>query len=218
MRARDVMTGSLITCSPDDSVAQAAKLMRDRNTGDVLVTDDGKLIGIVTDRDVAIRAAATGRDPTQVPVRSFMSKHPVTGKPDWDLNRIAKVLAKHQIRRLPIVEDGLPVGIISLGDLALRDKRSKQVGHSLQAISEPAAVRRVRRVRGIGLRTLALGLIAGGVIAFTMSPKYVTALVERIQETGIPDRLADRIEKTGIPDQVAEAVDRGREILSDLTG
>src|SRR5512138_447656 len=79
-RARDVMTGSLITCSRDDSVADAARLMRDRNTGYVLVTDNDKLHRIVTDRDIAIRLTARGLDPSLVRVRDVMSKHVVTGQ------------------------------------------------------------------------------------------------------------------------------------------
>ncbi len=205
MRARDIMSGSLITCSPDVSVADAARLMRDRNTGDVLVTDDGKLLGIVTDRDIAIRAAASGRDPTELPVRSSMSKHPVTGRPDWDLGRISKTMSKHQIRRLPIVENGMLVGIVSLGDVALRHKQPKQVANSLQSISEPRAVHKMRRASGIGLRMLMMALLVGGAIAFTMSPKYRSSLMEWIQDNDIPDRLSD-------------AVARGREMLSDLTG
>ena len=94
MKARDVMTGSLITCHPEAPVAEAARLMRDRNTGDVLVTRDGKLMGIVTDRDIAVRVAAEELDPSQVPIRHFMTKHISTGEPDWDLNKIAKVMGK----------------------------------------------------------------------------------------------------------------------------
>ncbi len=221
MRARDIMTGSLITCAPDDSVAEAAKLMRDRNTGDVLVTDDGRLLGIVTDRDIAVRAAASGRDPTELPVRSSMSKHPVTGKPEWNLDQVAKTMSKHQIRRLPIVENGMLVGIISLGDLALRNNQRKQVAHSLKNISEPGAVHRMRRVRGLGIKTLALAVLAGAVIAFTMYPKSVSMLKERVQDSGIPDRLTDaygRVQDSGIPDRLTQVYARGRDMLSDLAG
>ena len=122
-QARDIMTGSLTTCSPQDSVAEAAQLMRDRNIGDVLVTDEGKLVGILTDRDIAVRVTAKTRDPEQVPVRDVMSSHVLTGEPSWDLDQIAQRMGKHQVRRLPIVENGIPVGIVSFGDMARQLQR-----------------------------------------------------------------------------------------------
>src|SRR5512146_1741024 len=126
-QARDIMTGSLTTCSPQDSVAEAAQLMRDRNIGDVLVTDDGKLVGIVTDRDIALRVTAKSRDPDQVTVHDVMSTKVLTGEPNWDLDRIAKTMGKHQIRRLPIAENRVPVGIVSLSDIALRNGHKSHV-------------------------------------------------------------------------------------------
>ena len=104
LQARDVMTETLVNCSPTLAVAKAAKLMRDRKTGDVLVTDEGKLVGIVTDRDISVRVTAKSLDPDQVLVRDVMSTRVLTGEPGWDLDQIAKTMGKHQIRRLPIAE------------------------------------------------------------------------------------------------------------------
>lgn len=204
MKARDVMTGSLITCSPEAPVAEAARLMRDRNTGDVLVTDDGKLVGIVTDRDIAIRVAAKELDPGEVPVRHFMSKHVVTGQPTWDLEHISKTMGKHQIRRLPIVENGMLVGIVSLGDIALRNGHNSHLAKSLKEISEPNAVHKIRS-RGSSrlMLTLGMGLLAGAVIALTLSPKTFTSLWEQIQDSDLPSKLL-------------EAVDQGRELISKM--
>lgn len=218
MKARDVMAGGLITCSPDAPVAEAAKLMRDRDTGDVLVTDDGKVLGIVTDRDVAIRAAASGDDPRAEPVRKYMSKHLVMGHPNWDIDRVAKTMSKHQIRRLPIVENGMLLGIISLGDVALRDKHKDKVAQSLRAISEPTGVRRFRRGRSRLMGTLGLALLAGAVVAFTMSPKSMSNLVERAQ--GNWARMRDnweRFQDTEAWDTIVNTLERGRDRLSEMT-
>lgn len=218
MKARDVMAGGLITCSPDAPLAEAAKLMRDRDTGDVLITDDGKLLGIVTDRDVAIRAAASGDDPREEPVRKYMSKHLVMGHPNWDLRRVSKTMSAHQIRRLPIVENGMLLGIISLGDIAMRDKRRDNVGQALRAISEPAGVRRSRRGRSRLMGTLGLALLAGAVVAFTMSPKSMSNLVERAQDnwTRMRDNW-ERFQDSETWERVADVVERGRDRLSEMT-
>jgi CBS domain-containing protein len=190
MRARDVMTGSLITSLPHDPIAEVARLMRDRNTGDVLVADQGRLLGIVTDRDIAVRVAATEVDPSQAPVRQFMSKHVVTGRPDWKLDRVAKVMGKHQVRRLPIVDRGMLVGIVSLGDLALRGNRAQPVAKSLREISEPGKIHRQRRGRGRLATTVALGLVAGAAVALTLSPKQLTGILGQVQQGPLGDALA----------------------------
>jgi CBS domain-containing protein len=218
MKARDVMAGGLITCSPDAPVAEAAKLMRDRDIGDVLITDDGKVLGIVTDRDIAVRAAASGDDPRQEPVRKYMSKHLAMGHPNWDLDRVAKTMSKHQIRRLPIVENGMLLGIISLGDVALRDKHKDKVGQALRAISEPTGVRRFRRGKSRLLGTLGLALLAGAVVAFTMSPKSMSNLVERAQYNWARMRDNwDRFQNSETWDRMVETVERGRDRLSEMT-
>ena len=136
LQARDVMTESLINCSPTVTVAKAAKLMRDRKTGDVLVTDEGKLVGIVTDRDIAVRVTAKSLDPDQVLVRDVMSTRVQTGEPSWNLDKIAKTMGKHQIRRLPIAENGVPVGMVSLSDVARHNNHKSHVAESLKEISE----------------------------------------------------------------------------------
>ena len=207
MKAHEIMTGSLITCSPDESVAEAARLMRDRNTGDVLVTDDGKLVGIVTDRDIAVRVAAKELDPREVPVKHFMSKHVVTGQPHWDVDKLAKEMGKHQIRRLPITQNGLLVGIVSLGDLAVRNGHDKHVSKSLQEISTPRAVHRLQRGRNRLLGTLGLGLLVGAVVALTLSPKQVSGLWAQLRE---------QIEDGQMGDRLADALDLARDKLADM--
>lgn len=195
LKAHNVMTGSLVTCSPDDSVAEAARMMRDRNTGDVLVTDDGKLMGIVTDRDIAVRVAAKQLDPAQVPVRSFMSKRVVTGQPTWDLDKIAKTMGRHQVRRLPIVDKGMLVGIVSLGDLALRNNHKGDVAQSLKQISEPGSVHRIRSKPNRALPLLLMAGVAAAVVALTLSPKSLSTLWDQLQDSGIPDKVLDALEQ-----------------------
>src|SRR5512133_2764933 len=148
-KANEVMTHALATCAPDASVAHVAAIMRDRDIGDVLIVEDGKLRGIVTDRDLALQALTGKDDPLQTPISKFMSTEVVTGETEWSLERVAKVMARHQIRRVPIVQDGQLVGIVSLGDVARHENRKDVVTKSLQAISSPAGIP-VSRRSGLG--------------------------------------------------------------------
>ena len=140
-KASDVMTRSLTTCAPNTPVSEVAAMMRDRDIGDVLVVDHGQLRGIVTDRDLAVQALTGSESPQQSPVRKYMSKSVVTGHPDWRLDKVAGVMARHQIRRLPIVRDGQVAGIVSLGDVARHSEKKQTVAQSLEAISATARAR-----------------------------------------------------------------------------
>ncbi len=212
MKARDVMTGSVVTCHPDAPVAEAARLMRDRNTGDVLVARDGKLMGIVTDRDIAVRVAADELDPSQVPIRHFMSKHLMTGEPNWDLNKIANVMGKKQIRRLPIVDHGMLVGIVSLGDIALRNQSKSDIVKSLKHISEPRSVHTSHGGGGRVMAMLGLGLLAGAIIYLTLSPKTFSSLWEQIQDSDLRDRILD----SDLAGKVMDTFEEGRDRLTKL--
>jgi CBS domain-containing protein len=134
-KANEVMTKSLATCSPYDSVSHAAMIMRDRDIGDVLVMENGRLSGIVTDRDLAINGLTDSIDPHQTPVSKFMCTNIITGSPDWSMGKVARTMAKHQIRRLPIVQDDQLIGIISMADLARNANRKNLVSNSLKAVS-----------------------------------------------------------------------------------
>jgi CBS domain-containing protein len=191
VQARDVMTESLINCSPTVTVAKAAKLMRDRKTGDVLVTDEGKLVGIVTDRDIAVRVTAKSLDPDQVLVRDVMSKRVQTGEPSWDLDKIARTMGKHQIRRLPIAENGVPVGIVSLSDVALHNGHKSHVAKSLKEISESHGAHRLHPVkRGLLLATLGLTLVGGAAVALNLF-KAGGDLWEQFQDSQIGGSLLE---------------------------
>ncbi|MFC7882770.1 CBS domain-containing protein [Streptomyces sp. NPDC057376] len=122
---RDIMTGHPVTVEPQTSVTAVARLMRDRDLGAVLVTDGDELRGLVTDRDLVIRSVADGGDPEQTTVAGACSDDLVTVRSDEELDHAVEVMREHAVRRVPVVEDGRPVGIVSLGDLAMeRDPES----------------------------------------------------------------------------------------------
>ncbi|MFI8946294.1 CBS domain-containing protein [Streptomyces sp. NPDC053750] len=122
---RDIMTGDPVTVEPLTSVTEVARIMRDRDLGAVLVTDDDRLRGLVTDRDLVIRAVADGGDPGQTTVAAACSDELLTVRSDDELDHAVEVMREHAVRRLPVVDEGRPVGILSLGDLAMeRDPES----------------------------------------------------------------------------------------------
>lgn len=169
LQARDVMIGAPATCSPQDSAAEATRLMREFDIGNVLVTDKGRLVGIVTDRDIAMRVTAKALDPERVPVRDVMSGHVQTAEPNWDLDQIATAMGTHQVRRLPIVENGVLLGIVSLSDVALHNAHKSHVARSLKEISESKGTHRLHSVQRSLLRvTLGLGLFVGAVVALNL--------------------------------------------------
>jgi CBS domain-containing protein len=167
LKAYEVMTHPLATCAPDANVTDVAATMRDRDIGDVLIVEDGKLRGIVTDRDLTLQALTGQDDPRETPVRKYMSTTVVTGEPAWDLDQVTRVMAKHQIRRLPIVQDGKLVGIISLGDVARYEDQNHVVAKSLQAISEPTGISSYERL-GRGGALAAVAALAMAAMATTV--------------------------------------------------
>jgi CBS domain-containing protein len=158
-KAKEIMTQSLATCSPDENAARVAEIMRDRDIGNVIVMENGRLRGIITDRDLAVGALTDDVEPQNQPIRKYMNPKVITGEPDWNLNKIARTMAKHQIRRLPIVENDQLIGIISLGDVARHMNRKGIVTDSLSAISKPDYSNGVGGKRNIGA-ILGLSLLA----------------------------------------------------------
>lgn len=112
------MTPGVVTVRPDASLVEAAQLMRAQDIGDVLVTDEHRIIGVLTDRDIAVRAVADGADPLTVSAQAVCTPHPVQIGPDDAASVAMSLMRAHAVRRLPVVEDGRPVGMVSLGDLA----------------------------------------------------------------------------------------------------
>ncbi|MEU6523408.1 CBS domain-containing protein [Streptomyces sp. NPDC046924] len=122
----EVMTSVPVTVEPQASVTSVARMMRDEDVGAVLVTEGERLRGLVSDRDLVVRALAGGGDPNQTTVAEACSEDLVTVGPDDDLTLVVQVMREHAIRRVPVVDDDQhAVGIVSLGDLAIeRDPES----------------------------------------------------------------------------------------------
>ena len=116
---RDVMSSNPVTMHTGTTVLEAARRMRDDDIGDVLVLRDGVVGGIVTDRDIVVRVLAEGLDPQGVSVSQIMSEDVICLSPEDSLERATEVMRDKAVRRIPVVEDGHPVGIVSIGDLAV---------------------------------------------------------------------------------------------------
>src|SRR5215210_2217631 len=133
---RDVMTSNPCSIDAEKSVAYAAKMMKEEDVGLAPIVEGGKLIGMLTDRDIAIRVVAEGKDPEQLTVREVASTHVVTIDPQQDLEEALRIMAKHQVRRLPVVEeDGRLVGVVAQADVARKGDDAK-TGELVQEISE----------------------------------------------------------------------------------
>jgi CBS domain-containing protein len=120
---QDVMTRDPIRLPPSASLVDAAKTMRESGIGDVVVGDDDELIGIVTDRDIVVRALAEGRDPHTTTLMDITSRELTTVSPDDPIETAVRLIRERAIRRLPVVSRGRVVGIVTLGDLALQQDR-----------------------------------------------------------------------------------------------
>ncbi|MBC3983368.1 CBS domain-containing protein [Streptomyces sp. AC536] len=118
---RQVMTPQVTAVSPDASLVEAAQLMRARGVGDVLVAEHGRVLGVLTDRDITVRAVADGADPLTVSCRAICTPEPVTVTPDTTVAEAVYLMRRYAVRRLPVVEDGQPLGMVSMGDLAEQD-------------------------------------------------------------------------------------------------
>ncbi len=122
---RDVMTSRPRMLSATATLAEAARIMRQDDIGDVLVEDNGRTIGIVTDRDIVVRCIAAGRNPNETPLREVCSTNLLALKPDDSVDEAVRLMRERAVRRIPVMENGKPVGIVSLGDLAVeRDQKS----------------------------------------------------------------------------------------------
>jgi CBS domain-containing protein len=122
---REVMTSNPVALPADTPVAEAAKRMQSEDIGDVILLRDGEIAGVVTDRDIVVRVVAEDRSPTDTPLADIASKELVTLGPDDTVEDAVRIMRDRAIRRIPVVEEGKPVGIVSIGDLAIeRDPRS----------------------------------------------------------------------------------------------
>ena len=132
---RDVMTTDVEYCTPLDNVYEVAVKMRDLDVGAIPIVENGRLVGLITDRDLVVRGIAEKRSGSNQ-VTNVMSENLITVTPETTVDDAANLMAQHQIRRLPVVEDGKLVGMVSLGDLAIRQQSSDEAGQALAEISE----------------------------------------------------------------------------------
>jgi len=141
MKVREIMTsGSLATATLDTTVEEIASMMKAEDVGAIPVLDDNeKLAGIITDRDIVVRAIAEGEDPTECTAEDILSGQLHTIEPDTEVEEALDLMSRHQIRRLPVVEDEQVIGIISLGDVSVKSQQA-DAGEALEDIS--AGVRR----------------------------------------------------------------------------
>ncbi|MDD6201133.1 MAG: CBS domain-containing protein [Firmicutes bacterium] len=132
MKIRDIMTDSVVKIHPEETVAVAARTLAHYNIGILPVCGgDGRVCGLVTDRDLVTRCMAAGRSPENTRVREVMTGQVVSAQPDMDTGAAAHLMGRQQIRRLPVVENGRLCGMVSLGDLANRDECNPDAADAL---------------------------------------------------------------------------------------
>lgn len=134
---RDIMTTDVATVNLKDNAYEVAQKMAQLNVGAIPVVDGGNLVGMITDRDMVLRGYAEKRSGSYA-VNGLMSKDLVVGSPEMTVDEAAHLMAEKQIRRLPVVENGNLVGIVSIGDLAVRNELADEAGQALSEISQPS--------------------------------------------------------------------------------
>ena len=137
MKVRNIMSKDVLSLSPEDSIEKAAQLMKQRGIGSLPICEGEKVVGIVTDRDIVLRATAKGQGSNQQKVKDIMSPNPVVGDPEMDVHEVAKVMSEKQIRRMPIVDHNNLVGVVSLGDISVEPVLQDNAGEALKNISQP---------------------------------------------------------------------------------
>lgn len=138
---RDVMTAPVRSATPSQSLADAAMLMKEKDVGSLPVVDGERLIGILTDRDIVVRVVAERVDPQALTIGDVASRDPVSIEPEEDLDEALTLMARHRIRRLPVVEEGRLVGMLAQADVALK-AQEKDAGEMLEEISQPTSTAR----------------------------------------------------------------------------
>jgi CBS domain-containing protein len=139
-KTSEIMTRDPVSLSPEDTAQTAAQLMRSMHIGPIPVVDaDRKLVGIVTDRDLAIKVVAEGRAPRETRISDVMSSNPFTCGPNDDVETAIRTMEEHQVRRIPVVDDQRRLlGIIAQADVATRSRQGGRMGKALEGISSPS--------------------------------------------------------------------------------
>ena len=137
MKVREIMSTGVAKATPDNTLVDIAAMMRDKDIGSLPVVENGELKGILTDRDIVVRAIAEGQDPSTATVQEVLSQDLESVQADDDVKQAADLMASRQIRRLPVLEDGELVGMVSLGDIAVKHEEGF-AAHALKGVSEGA--------------------------------------------------------------------------------
>jgi CBS domain-containing protein len=140
LKIKDIMTKDVACLRSDDTVERAAQLMKQYNVGSIPVCTDDKLIGIITDRDIAVRSVASGNDITHQAVKDVMTESVIFGSPEMDVHDAARLMSDRQIRRLPVVENNSLIGIVALGDISLEPACKESAEEALKDISKPGGI------------------------------------------------------------------------------
>lgn len=143
MTCKELMTAYPVCCSPSETASRLAKVMKTENVGSVPICDDRQnkqLLGIVTDRDLAIKVIAEGRDGNRVTADEIMTRQPATCQPGDDVNKVFSLMEKNQVRRVPVVDDdGHLIGIIAQADVATRSAQPEKTAEVVEQISRNSA-------------------------------------------------------------------------------
>ena len=142
MNVSEIMTGRVVTVGQDEPVMAAVRLLKRHNLGALPVTDSaGRLRGLVTDRDIVLRCVAAGDDPGTLRISEIMSRGILTAQPGDSVEQAAACMAREQIRRLPVTEDGRVVGMVSLCDMARRENCRRECSRAIESISASVKIR-----------------------------------------------------------------------------
>lgn len=138
MKVRDIGMKEIYWATPTMSLNEIASMMKRHGVGAMPVCDGDKLVGMITDRDIVVSCVSAGMDAGVCQAKEFMTSSPITVTPETDLEEAARVMAKEQVRRLPVVEEGCLVGMLSLGDIAVAlPGNDSLVAETLRKISTP---------------------------------------------------------------------------------
>jgi CBS domain-containing protein len=138
MKVKEIMTDQVACLNPEANLIEAAQLMQKHDVGILPVCQGNNVLGIVTDRDIVVRNIAHGQDPKTTPVKNVMTSNVQMVSPEMNLNQAAELMADHQIRRLPVIDNNRIVGMVALGDLATQAKYDVELATTLGKISTPS--------------------------------------------------------------------------------
>lgn len=137
MKLREIMTNQVVKIHPEETVSVAARILERNNIGALPVCrQDGRLCGMLTDRDIVTRCLAAGKSPESTRVREVMTGKLYVGRPDMEVSVAAGLMGREQVRRLPVMENGNLCGMVSLGDIARKEESSMDAGDALMEISD----------------------------------------------------------------------------------